>query len=106
MVDRINEHTIYQTRVSGSYYLVRYCGGSYGDYYDVVLFVTNKKSTATKYCSKFNKILKKWKTYYSQFEIDKFGIKWIADEHVEKHFYRWDRLQKITNCYHQEVSFR
>jgi len=44
--------------VSGSYYLVRYCGGSYDDYYSAVVFVTNKKSTATKYCSKFNKALK------------------------------------------------
>ena len=92
--------------ISGSYYLVRYYGGSYDDYYNAVVFVTNKKSTATKYCSRFNKALKKWKTYYEQFETDKFGMKWIADEHVEKHFNRWNRLQNITKCYYEEVSFR
>lgn len=92
--------------VSGSYYLVRYCGGSYDDYYSAVVFVTNKKSTATKYCSKFNKALKKWKAYYKQFETDKFGMKWIADEHVDKHFDRWNSLQNITNCYYEEVPFR
>ena len=95
-----------QCNVSGSYYLVRYCGGSYDDYYSAVIFVTNKKSTATKYCSKFNKALKRWKDYYKQFETDKFGMKWIADEHVEKHFDRWNSLQNITKCYYEEVSFR
>ena len=35
-----------QAAVSGSYYLVRYYGGSYDDYYSAVVFVTNKKSTA------------------------------------------------------------
>lgn len=107
-----------KTHVSGSYYLVRYCGGfdytncggSYDDYYTAVVFVTNNKSTATKYCSRFNKALKKWKAYYEQFETDKFGMewgmKWIADEHVEKHFDRWNSLQNITKCYYEEVSFR
>jgi hypothetical protein len=95
-----------QAAVSGSYYLVRYYGGSYDDYYSAVVFVTNKKSTATKYCTKFNKMLKKWKDYYKQFETDKFGMKWIADEHFEKHFDRWNSLQNITKCYYEEVSFR
>ena len=75
MIDRTTEQPFCQTRVSGSYYLVRYCGGSYDDYYSAVIFVTNNKSTATKYCSKFNKALKKWKAYYEQFETDKFGMK-------------------------------
>lgn len=92
--------------VSTSYYLVRYCGGSYEDYYSVVVFVTNKKSTATKYVTKFNRILKKWKKHYEQFETNKFGMKWIADEHVKKHFNRWNKLQQITRCYYEEVSFR
>jgi hypothetical protein len=100
-----NPH-LHKTAVSTSYYLVRYCGGSYDDYYSAVIFVTNKKSTATKYVTKFNYILKKWKKHYEQFETDKFGMKWIADEHVEKHFDRWHSLQNITKCYYEEVSFR
>jgi len=48
-------------------YLVKYCGGSYDDFYIVTIFATTKKSTATKYVTRFNKILKKWKEYYSQF---------------------------------------
>ena len=94
--------------VSTSYYLVRYCGGSYEDYYSAVIFVTNKKSTATKYVTKFNRILKKWKKYYEQFENNKsgFGMKWIADEHIENHFERWYSLKNITKCYYEKVSFR
>lgn len=52
------------------------------------------------------KPFKKWKAYYKQFETDNFGMKWIADEHVEKHFNRWNSLQNITKCYYEEVSFR
>jgi len=46
MSDRITEQPFCQTSISGSYYLVRYYGGSYDDYYSAVVFVTNKKSTA------------------------------------------------------------
>ena len=96
-----------KTAVSGSYYLVRYSGGSYEDAFDVVVFATNKKATATKYCTKFNKLLKKWQNYYKQFETKKYGIMtWIADEHIDTKFYRWNRLQNINRCYYEVVSVR
>jgi len=58
-----------------------------------IIFVTNKKSTATKYCTKFNKLLKKWQDHYEQFETKKYGIMmWLADEHIDK-FSRWNKLQ-------------
>ena len=104
--DEVHSEPLQQCSVSGSYYLVRYSGGSYDDYYSAVIFVTDKKSTAKKYVTKFNRILKKWKDYYNKFETDEFGMKWIADEHIEKHFYRWNKLQNITKCYYEEVSFR
>ena len=95
-----------QTAVMTSYYLVRYYGGSYDDYYNAVIFATNKKSTATKYCTKFNKLLKKWKNYYKQYETKEYGMSWLAQEHIEKHFMRWNRLQKISRCYYEVVSVR
>lgn len=104
--NKAHSEPLQQCNVSGSYYLVRYCGGSYDDYYSAVIFVTNKKSTATKYVTKFNRVLKKWKDYYKQFESNKYGFNWIADEHVEKHFDRWNSLQNITKCYYEEVPFR
>jgi len=89
------------------YYLVKYYGGMYDDYYNTNIFVTTKKSTATKYCAKFNNLLKKWKKYYKQYEVKKYGFMiWIADEYVEKHFDRWDKLQNITKCYYEEISFK
>jgi len=96
-----------QTTVMTSYYLVRYSGGDYEeDAFDKIIFVTNKKSTATKYCTKFNKMLKKWQDYYKQFETKKYGIMmWIADEHIDK-FSRWNRLQKMNRCYYEVVSAR
>lgn len=96
-----------KTRVMTSYYLVKYYGGSYEDSFDAVVFVTNKKSTATKYCTKFNKMLKKWQDYYKQFETRKYGIMtWIADEHIDTKFCRWNQLNKISKCCYVEVSVR
>lgn len=95
-----------KTDISTRYYLVSYYGGFSDDYYETIVFITNNKSTATKYVTKFNRILKKWKKYYEQFETNKIGIKWIADEHVEKYFERWYSLRNITKCYYKEVLFR
>jgi len=95
-----------ENAVMTSYYLVKYYGGSYDDYYSAVVFVTDKKLTATEYCTKFNKKLKKWKEYYKQFETKKFGMDWIADEYADKHFDRWNRLINITACIYEEVSCR
>jgi len=93
--------------VMTSYYLVRYSGGSYENDFDVVIFTTSKKTTATKYCTKFNKILKKWKAYYKQFETQKYGIMtWISDEHIHTKFERWNKLSNISGCYWVEVSVR
>jgi len=87
-------------------YIVRYCGGSYDDWYEANVFVTDKKTTATKYVTKFNKTLKKWKKYYSQFESKELGITWIKDEYVEQHFNRWNSLGNIDNCYWNEIELR
>ena len=87
-------------------YIIRYYGGSYDDFYEVNVFVTDKKSTATKYVTKFNKKLKKWKEYYKQFETDELGMTWIADKYVDKHFMRWNSLQNITKCYWNEIEAR
>ena len=88
-------------------YIVKYYGGSYNDSYETDVFVTDKKTTATKYVTKFNQILKKWKKHYKQYESKEFGtINWIKDEYVEQHFNRWDSLSNITNCYWEEIEIR
>jgi hypothetical protein len=106
MKEEIQNQTSCLGVVSGSYYLVRYSGGSYEDAFDVIVFATNKKSTATKYCTKFNKMLKKWKDYYKQFETKNYSfMTWLADEHFDK-FNRWNKLQRISRCYYEVVSVR
>jgi len=87
-------------------YLVKYFGGSYDDFYTVTIFATEKKSTAAKYVTRFNKILKKWKKYYSQFEDKEYEYAWIKDEHIDPHFDRWHSLRNITRCYYDEVEVR
>jgi hypothetical protein len=87
-------------------YIVRYCGGSYDDWYEDNMFVTDKKATATKYVTKFNKILKKWKEHYKQYEGKEFGMDWIKKEYVEQHFNRWNSLRDITKCYWNEIELR
>lgn len=87
-------------------YIVKYDGGGYDDYYISTLFVTTKKTTATKYVTKFNKILKKWKKHYEQYETNEFGMKWLKDEHIDKHYDRWNSLREVTKCYWEEVEVR
>ncbi len=87
-------------------YLVKYYGGEYEDSWNTAIFATHKKSTATKYVAKFNRILKKWKDYYDQFTDTNGGIRWIKQEHVEKHFKRWYYLSGISNCYYEEIEIR
>ena len=78
---------------SKKHYLVSYCGGSYDDYYTSVIFVTDDKKKATKYVTKFNKILKKWKKHYKQYEDKKYGDIWISDIYQDKYF---DRDESCT----------
>jgi hypothetical protein len=87
-------------------YLVRYCGGSYEDFYTTTVFATTKKSTATKYVAKFNRILKRWKNHYSQYEDNRYGFGRIKKEFVDQHYHRWSSIRDISHCYCEEVAVR
>lgn len=86
--------------------LVKYCGGEYDDFYTSIVFATNNIKTAKKYIAKFNKILKKWKRYYSKFEQGEGILRWIKEEYSESHYDRWYRLRNIDKCYFEEVEIR
>jgi len=87
-------------------FIVKYSSGSHDDYEEWDIFITSKKSTATKYVTKFNRKVKYWQSYYSQFEYDMGGFKWIKDEYVESHYTRWNQIRKINRCYWEEIEIR
>lgn len=91
-------------------YIVSYSSGDYEDYSNKIIFATMSKSKATKYVTRFNKILKKWKDYYKIYEEKKIWsnklLTWIKDEYVEKHYDRWYMLQNINKCRYIEIELR
>lgn len=87
-------------------YIVKYSRGGWDDYSENILFATTDKKTATKYVTKFNAILKKWKEYYSQFEDDSKGIKWIKPEFIRQHYDRWHRVMETNKCTYFEIKTR
>lgn len=87
-------------------YVVKYVYGC--SEYDEhrIIFATTKKTKAIKYSQKYNKIVKKWREYYKQFESNEFGFNWIKDEYVKQHYHRWNQLRNIGNCYWEEIKIR
>ena len=51
-------------------YLVKYSKGSWDDYFEVPLFVTESEDIAKEYVDKFNTILKKWKSFFEDTKPD------------------------------------
>ena len=88
-------------------FIVQYYGGGEDGCNHTNIFVTNSKETAEAYVSKFNKILKKWKSYYRKYEgYSALGNRWLKDEYIEQHHERWYALRNITECYYQEIDVR
>jgi len=87
-------------------YLCCYSTGEYDDCRVITVFATMNKSKAKMWRAKFNKILKKWSHYYSKFEEDRFGFRWIKDEYVEKYYDRWHSIHKINNAFIEEIELR
>jgi len=77
-------------------YVVYFSAGQYDGYDETIVFATTKKSTATKYVTRFNKIHKKWRKYYRQFEEE--DGHWIKDEYSKAHYSRWYMLYDINGC--------
>lgn len=87
-------------------YIVKYSTGSYSDYREIDIFVTLKKSKATKYVTKFNKILKKYKDHYKQYEEPMVeSMNWIKDIHIQ-YYERWSMLNETNNCFWIEIEER
>ena len=57
--------------MNAKYYKCYYTCGEYDDYQIIDVFITNNLNKAKRWSSKFNKIIKKWKLYYSRYEGNK-----------------------------------
>ena len=87
-------------------YTVGYSVGSYDDYREVTVFITLDKKKATRWCTKFNKMMKKWKLYYDQYTKD-VGLKWYdADKYGYKFYARWHELYKLNSASYNEYEIR
>ena len=84
-------------------YIAKYSTGRYEDYTEHIVFASTNKSKVTKWCTKFNKMIKKWSDYYKKYEGDFGGIK---DEYITKHFGRWNWLRNINEAYFEETEIR
>ena len=84
-------------------YIAKYSTGEYEDFTEHIVFASTNKSKVTKWCTKFNKMIKKWSDYYKKYE-DNFG--WIKVEYVTKHYKRWYWLRTITKAYYEETEIR
>jgi len=85
-------------------YIVKYDTGHYSDCDITTVFVTSKKSNATKYVTKFNALLKKWHSYYKYVQDD--DSHWIKDKYVDKYYRRWSSLRRTNYAYWEEVDVR
>lgn len=86
-------------------YLCCYSVGQYDDYHNIVVFATTSRNKAIKWKQKFNRILKKWKKYYSQYEQNNLGFPWIKDEY-DQYYDRWYSLKHINTATVEEINLR
>jgi len=88
-------------------YIVKYSLGSYDDYREEIIFVTIKKSTATKYVTRFNKILKQLEESNKKLEkVESYGWTWIKDKYAKNFYRRWSTVREINRAYWEESEIR
>lgn len=86
-------------------YLVKYEEGSYDDWCEHIIFATSDLKKAKMYVAKFNKILKKWKKNFKQFEEKKWWGVELKKEY-ERMYWRHQRIAKINKCFFEEIELR
>lgn len=88
-------------------YIVKYSLRRYDDYREEIIFVTVKKSTATKYVTRFNKILKQLEESNKKLEkVESCGWTWIKDKYAENFYRRWSTVREINRAYWEESEIR
>ena len=84
-------------------YIAKYSKGRYEDETEYIVFASTNKSKVTKWCRKFNEMIKKWSDYYEKYE-DELG--WIKYEYVNQYFKTWKKLRDFNKAYYEETEIR
>lgn len=100
----IEDFSYFKEKGEKTHYIVRYYGGIWEEEFEETIFITDNKKTASDYVERFNRILKKWTEFYKQFIDNETGD--LKSEEGVDHYLRWYSLQKIAECYYEEISFR
>lgn len=75
------------------------------DRYTACVFVTSNKDLADKYVAKANKMLKKWKEWYSQFN-DEDGYFDIENNSITFRYARYNDLMDVCEFFVKEIEER
>ena len=95
-------------------YLVQYSEGYWEERFFVDIFVTENEEVAKKWCEKFNKLLEKWRTFYTTtlYTNDfKYTDNWpeqkvdITNENIHL-WNRFNQLFEINNAFYETIEIR
>lgn len=94
-------------------YGANYSGGDWDDYFEKQIFVSQDKQVVEDWINKFNKLLKEWKEYYSQFgeNIHSFCEDCrliLKEEYVENYriVFRFYQLRDINKAFITTIKLR
>ena len=88
-------------------YLVKYSKGSWDDYFEVTLFVTESEDTAKEYVDKFNTILNKWKSFLENNKPDLMSLSMEDyDAFHDKYpiLYRYYDVTEINGAKYEQIK--
>lgn len=92
-------------------FVANYSKGEWDDYHEKQVFVSHDEQKVQDWVEKFNQKLERWKEYYSRFEEDENPEcpecrKWIKEEFIEQHFYRWIELRDTNGAFLTQIELR
>ena len=91
-------------------YIAKYSVGNYDDYGVVDVFVSTDKNKVTKWVTKFNRLLKEYRKFYTKFEVENgdeiWGLPWIKDGYLDDYFDRWNRLRNTNEAFYDMIEIR
>jgi hypothetical protein len=86
---------------SPTIFIVKYTHGDWDGFVRVNVFATYDEEIAKAYCEKFNRILKKWKSYWAQYVN---SDNWLEPSNI--HFERWLYIDKTNEAYYDKLEIR